>query len=185
VNASTNELGAALLHRFLDGPEARANFILDRLVDQAAERLGALDRDRRRHARRFHPGVVFAAGVAAGIGTVTLVAFRSHLWKRVAAHLREDSELHAERIASLDDADLAHKVESIVFRDDSIPKGMVSINAEYGTVFLRGQVDSPDTIVRIERAVRDVEGVAGVENLLHVPGTPAPHADGGALLQQD
>ena len=63
MNASTNELGAALLHRFLDGPEARANFILDRLVDQAAERLGALDRDRRRHARRFHPGVVILPDV--------------------------------------------------------------------------------------------------------------------------
>ena len=184
MNAATNDLGAALLKRFLDRPETRT-LIVNRVVDHAAERLGALDRDRRRHARRVHPGVIFAAGFAAGIGAVALVTFRSHVWRRVSQHLRDDQALHAERVAGYDDVELAHKVESVVFRDESLPKGKVSVNAEDGTIFLRGQVDSPDTIVRIERAVRAVEGVAGVENLLHLPGTPAPHAKGGALLEQN
>ncbi|MGZ4115620.1 MAG: BON domain-containing protein [Actinomycetota bacterium] len=182
---STSELGAALLHRFLDGPEARASIVIDRVVDLAAERLGALDRDRRRRSRHVHPAVIFAAGMAIGIGAVAVVTFRSRLWRRFAQQLREDEAIHAERVASYDDVELAHKVESVVFRDPTQPKGKVSINAERGTVFLRGQVDSPDTIVRIERAAGDVEGVAGVENLLHVPGTPAPHAKGGALLEQN
>jgi hypothetical protein len=182
MTAPTNELGALLLRRFIDRPEERA-MIVNRIVDGFAERLGALDRDRRRHARRGHPAALFAAGFAAGVGTLAIVTFRSHLGRRIAQHLREDKALHAERVAGYDDAELTHRVESVVFRDDDLPKGEVSINAENGTVFLRGQVDSPDTIVRFERAVRDVEGVDGVENLLHVPGTPAPHAKGGALLK--
>jgi BON domain-containing protein len=185
VNAYTNELGAGALalRRFLDRPEERATIAIDRLVDLAADRLGALERDRRRNARRIHPAALFAVGFAAGVGTVAIVVLRSHLGRRIAQHLREDKAVHTERIAGYDDAELAHKVESVVFRDDTLHKGDVSINAENGTVFLRGQVDSPDTIVRFERAVRDVEGVDGVENLLHVPGTPAPHAKGGALLK--
>jgi hypothetical protein len=182
MNVTTNELGQMLIHRFLERPEQRASIAVDRLVDLAAERLGALERDRRRRARRLPPAALFAAGFAAGIGTVAIVVMRSHIGRRVAQHLREDKAVHEERVASYDDAELAHKVESVVFRDESLPKGKVSINAENGTVFVRGQVDSPDTIVRVERAVRAVDGVEGVENLLHLPGTPAPHAKGGALL---
>jgi len=182
VTASTNELGAILLRRFIDRPEERA-MIINRIVDTAADRLGALERDRRRHARRVHPAAIFAAGFAAGLSTFAIVVSRSHLGRRIAQHLREDKALHARRVAGYDDAELAHKVESVVFRDDALPKGEVSINAERGTVFLRGQVESPDIIVQLERAVRDVEGVDGVENLLHVPGTPAPHPEGGALLK--
>jgi hypothetical protein len=72
-----------------------------------------------------------------------------------------------------DDVTLAHKVESIVFRDPKFPKGQISINAEQGAVFLRGQVDRPELIHELEQAVRKVPGVHGVENLLHLPGTPA------------
>ncbi|HEU5263028.1 MAG TPA: BON domain-containing protein, partial [Gaiellaceae bacterium] len=59
-------------------------------------------------------------------------------------------------------------VESEVFRDPSIPKGRINVNAENGVVVLRGEVDSADLVDRLERAVRDVQGVRGVENLLHV-----------------
>jgi hypothetical protein len=78
-----------------------------------------------------------------------------------------------------DDVTLAHKVESIVFRDPRFPKGQISINAEQGEVFLRGQVDRPELIQDLEQAVRNVRGVRGVENLLHLPGTPAPASHAG------
>jgi hypothetical protein len=182
MTAATNELGAILLRRFLDRPEERA-MIINRIVDHAADRLGALDRDRRRH-RHIPSAAVFAVGFAAGAVTLGIAIKRSPLGRRLAAQLREDKAVHTQRVAGYDDAELAHKVESVVFRHDDLPKGKVSINAENGTVFLRGQVDSPDTIVRIERAVREVEGVDGVENLLHLPGTPAPHPHGGALIQE-
>jgi BON domain len=87
-----------------------------------------------------------------------------------ATHLRE-----AEK-PQLNDADLAQKVQSEVFRDPDIPKQRVNINAENGVVYLRGEVDTPDLIRQLEKATHDVQGVRAVENLLHLPGMPArPH----------
>lgn len=76
----------------------------------------------------------------------------------------------------LDDAGLAHKVESILFRDPHVPKGQISINAERGAVFLRGQVESSELIDELAASVRKIHGVSDVVNLLHLPGTEAPHA---------
>jgi osmotically-inducible protein OsmY len=73
-----------------------------------------------------------------------------------------------------DDVTLARKVESIIFRDDDAPKGQVSVNAEHGVVYLRGEVEGPDQIKALGLAAGTVDGVRGVENLLHRPGTPAP-----------
>jgi osmotically-inducible protein OsmY len=42
-------------------------------------------------------------------------------------------------------------------------------------VTVRGQVDNAFQIANIEKAVLKVPGVVGVENLLHVDGTPAPN----------
>jgi osmotically-inducible protein OsmY len=69
---------------------------------------------------------------------------------------------------------LAHKVESELFQDIDIPSGQIVINAENGVVVLRGQVERPDDIQRVEREVRRIDGVREVENLLHLPGEPAP-----------
>lgn len=74
----------------------------------------------------------------------------------------------------LDDVELAHKVESIVFRDRTFPKGRITLNAENGCIVLRGEVDRPDLVSDLESAVREVRGVRDVENLLHLTGTPAP-----------
>jgi predicted exporter len=76
--------------------------------------------------------------------------------------------------AELDDISLVHKVESELFRDRSIPKGRISINADRGIVVLRGQLDDAEVIERVEREVRKVAGVRDVDNLLHLPGAPAP-----------
>lgn len=78
----------------------------------------------------------------------------------------------------LDDVELAHKVESILFRAAAVPKGRLNINAEKGTIFLRGQIDSPELVSELERRVREIAGVHDVENLLHLPGTPAPASHG-------
>ena len=75
---------------------------------------------------------------------------------------------------SLNDAALARKVETEIFRPDDAPKGKVSVNAEDGVVYLRGEVDQQEMIDRLGEEARKVEGVKGVKNLLHVPGAPAP-----------
>jgi hypothetical protein len=68
----------------------------------------------------------------------------------------------------LDDATLAHKVESILFRDPHVPKGRININAEHGVVVLRGEVEQPADVRDIERRVREVDGVHGVRSMLHL-----------------
>ncbi len=69
----------------------------------------------------------------------------------------------------VDDVTLAHKVESELFRDPSIPKGRMNINAENGAVILRGQVDSADEIEQIMAATLAIDGVRTVRSLLRTP----------------
>ena len=73
-----------------------------------------------------------------------------------------------------DDVTLARKVETEIFRDSDIPKGRINVNAENGKVVLRGEVEEPELIKDLEKRTKKVQGVQEVENLLHVPGTPAP-----------
>jgi osmotically-inducible protein OsmY len=96
------------------------------------------------------------------------VASEAHGLKQKATHLKEESKPQP------DDITLARKVESEIFRGADVPKGKINVNAEGGTVFLRGEVDDPDLIKDLERAARNVQGVREVENLLHAVGTPAP-----------
>jgi osmotically-inducible protein OsmY len=74
----------------------------------------------------------------------------------------------------LNDPALARKVESEVFRGEEIPKGSVSVNAEYGVIYLRGEVPSSDVMDELTTRARAVDGVRAVENLTHLPGEPAP-----------
>lgn len=78
-----------------------------------------------------------------------------------------------EQPKDFDDATLAHKVESEVLRGPD--KGRISVNAEDGVVVLRGEVESSDQMNSIAQKVLRLPGVAGVENLLHLPGEPAPN----------
>jgi BON domain len=74
-----------------------------------------------------------------------------------------------------DDETLCQRVESQLFRDRHIPKGRLNINCEHGMVILRGELDSPMEILRLEERVRRIPGVRGVHNLVHPRGTPAPN----------
>jgi osmotically-inducible protein OsmY len=74
----------------------------------------------------------------------------------------------------LNDPALKAKIESEVFRGEDLPKDRVSVNVEDGVAWLRGEVDDRPTISRIYQATARVEGVRGVENLLHISGEPAP-----------
>jgi osmotically-inducible protein OsmY len=73
----------------------------------------------------------------------------------------------------MDDVTLARKVESIVFRPEGAPRGSVDVNVADGVVYLHGQVKRPEQIKALEKAVLDVPEVKDVENLLHLPKTPA------------
>jgi osmotically-inducible protein OsmY len=78
-----------------------------------------------------------------------------------------------EKLADPNDASLAHKVETVIFSDPDVPKGQIDVNAEDGVVFLRGEVENEKLIQDLEERTRSVQGVKGVENLLHVSGQEA------------
>ncbi len=85
-----------------------------------------------------------------------------------AVHLKERSKEEP------DDATLAHKVETELFRAADVPKGDINVNAENGVVYLRGQVADEGLAETLGKSARKIHGVREVENLLHTPGTPAP-----------
>lgn len=128
-------------------------FFLDR---RSGRRRRHLARDRataafRRGARRVERHTHYEAGKVVGL-----------------AH----KIMHGHHLApELDDVSLVRKVESELFRDRTIPKGQISINADRGIVVLRGQLEDQGLIRRIESDVRTVAGVRDVENLLHPAAT--------------
>ncbi len=74
----------------------------------------------------------------------------------------------------LDDATIARKVESELFRDRRIAKGKLDVNVADGVVWLRGEARTPALIKLAEARAAQVPEVSKVENLLHLPKTPAP-----------
>ena len=74
----------------------------------------------------------------------------------------------------LDDVGLARKVESVIFRSNAVPKGKIDVNAADGVVWLRGEAKTPEMIKELEREAAAIPEVKRVENLLHLPKTPAP-----------
>jgi osmotically-inducible protein OsmY len=175
---------------------------------RASGRMGAawIVRERMRAVRARRQG--FALGVASGVGVGYLLdpdrgrqrrdrlvavarrAVRMEVRRGRATALqsvgRAKGAVHhmhpGEPGEPLDDVGLAHKVESVLFRDTSVPKGAISINAEDGTVFLRGQVASREQVEHAVEVAGKIPGVARVENLLHLPGTDAPHPHAGTCM---
>jgi GNAT superfamily N-acetyltransferase len=135
---------------------AAAAFFTD---PQAGARRRALARDRtasaiRRFAQRSARGTRIAGAYGAG-------------WSKRLRHLREEPK-------DLDDATLAQKVQSEIFRPADAPKGTVDVNVANGVVQLRGEVERPELIDDLVGKVRKIQGVRDVESFLHLPHTPAP-----------
>src|SRR5262245_61126624 len=78
------------------------------------------------------------------------------------------------RLEDPDDVTLARKVETEIFRAPDAPKGDVSVDVQRGVAHLRGEVADERWITRLGEDAEKVDGIKGVENLLHRPGTPAP-----------
>jgi osmotically-inducible protein OsmY len=89
----------------------------------------------------------------------------------------------SHRVDDADDMTLARKVETEIFRDANAPKGDVSVDVQAGVVYLRGVVADDAWIQRLADDAKKVDGIKGVKNLLHRPGTPAPTAEPRAAVQ--
>jgi hypothetical protein len=128
-------------------------FFLDR-QHAARRRHTVRDRARASLRRRTHASVrrtKYLEGVVAGIAHTSVHALRG---------VRGQQE-------PPDDVTLAQRVRSTAFRKARVPKERVSVNAESGVVFLRGQLDDEQSIHELVRMVAAVEGVREVRNLLH------------------
>ena len=118
----------------------------------AADKAGKYAREAQEEAARK---AEYAAGVAKGA-------------------VKEATSGNGDAGEQLNDPALARKVESEIFRAADAPKGDVVVNVEGGVVYLRGEVDDPRLAERLEEEAGKVDGVRGVESLLHPAGEPAP-----------
>lgn len=119
-----------------------------------------------------------AARVRRGKTTAARKADNAAGHMRGAAHEAKDRVTPDSPKADLTDQQLARKVETVIFRDDDVPKGKINVDAVGATVSLRGEVDSQEAIEALEEQAAAIPEVFRVENLLHLPGEPAPaHAD--------
>jgi hypothetical protein len=88
-------------------------------------------------------------------------------WSKRLRHLREEPKEY-------DDATLAQKVQSEIFRAADSPKRSVDVNVANGVVQLRGEVEQPEIVDELVEKARRVQGVRDVESFLHLPKSPAP-----------
>jgi hypothetical protein len=144
-------VGGALATYFLDPQNGRRRRALAR--DRS---MGTIRRGRRGAERRGRAAVAYSEGMAA----------------RAASLAREEQPPG-------DDITLARKVETLIFRDAYVPKGQINVDAVNGVVTLRGEARTPEMIRDLERQTAAIPGVMRVENLLHLPSTPTPHAEPG------
>lgn len=77
----------------------------------------------------------------------------------------------------VDDVTLAQRVQSDVLGSADVPKDRITLEVTGGIAVLRGELDSRSEIDEIVERVRGVAGVRTVENLLHLPGEPAPNKE--------
>jgi osmotically-inducible protein OsmY len=73
------------------------------------------------------------------------------------------------RLEDADDVTLARKVETEIFRAPDAPKGSVSVDVQNGIAHLRGEVADQEWIDRLAAEARKVDGIRGVQNMLHAP----------------
>jgi osmotically-inducible protein OsmY len=118
--------------------------------------------------------LLFGVGIAAAA-----IYYRREIRERAAIAAGKTKGTVTTATSSLtsedvDDKTLAHKVETEIFRAPDAPKGDVSVDVQRGVAHLRGEVADEQWITRLGQEAEKVEGVKGVENLLHRPGTPTP-----------
>lgn len=89
--------------------------------------------------------------------------------------LRAGSLAEAKDRERPSDPTLKDRVESELLGDPKVPKGSININAQQGIVVLRGEVPDAKVRSRLEKRAAAIHGVWYVENLLHLPGEPAPN----------
>jgi osmotically-inducible protein OsmY len=76
---------------------------------------------------------------------------------------------------AMDDATIADRIRSEVLGRRGLDAADVVVNVEGGVAYLRGAAPRPEAIDEIVERTAAVAGVGAVENLMHLPETPAPN----------
>ena len=102
-----------------------------------------------------------AVGITAAIGIVL-----AKLDRRKAVGKVKGAASSVTGGKNYDDATLAHKVETELFRPADAPKSQVSVNVNDGVVELRGELPDQQQIDELGESARKIGGVKDVRNLL-------------------
>jgi osmotically-inducible protein OsmY len=114
-------------------------------------------------------GAAGAAGLAAGYFLdPDSGKRRRHVARdRALGLVRRGARKRAPEKPAPNDQALAERVKSEIFQPAEAPKDSVNVNVENGVVYLRGKVKRPDEIKKLVKEAESVDGVRGVESLLH------------------
>src|SRR4029079_3000301 len=88
------------------------------------------------------------------------------------------------RHEEMDDATLADRVRSEIFRDAHAPKGGVSVDVQAGGAYLRGEGPDEQWAERFAKAAGRCTGLDRVKTLLHTPGAPPPTPEPRAVASE-
>jgi hypothetical protein len=176
------------------GTRTRASDVAHKAADRAIEHIPGIERQRTFSQRLRRGAPLFALGAAVmyftdpvdGRRRRAVTRDRMAAWFRSTARDAERKRRYVEGRTqgvahkvrptppreSMNDATLQQKIQSEVLRD--YPTSGVSVNVENGVVVLRGQLDRPEDINRLETDIRRIAGVVDVRSLLHLPNTAAP-----------
>jgi osmotically-inducible protein OsmY len=143
ILAGLASIGGAIVAFLADPTRGRARRA--RLLDQGA---AAVRRTGRRAERAVRNARASASGAMAAI-----------------SHAGGPSGTGA-----IDDVTLTARAETELFRDPAVPKGSINVNAERGTLVLRGEVPTAELRDRLGAEAERIDGVWSVHNLLRVEG---------------
>ena len=112
------------------------------------------------------------------MGLIDIATSPARAARRVTGHLADRAVgqlrwIRGGKPKDLDDVTIARKVETEIFRTRAVDKGKIDVNVADGVVYLRGIAKNPAQVKAIEAKARAIPEVVEVENLLHLPKTPA------------
>ena len=76
---------------------------------------------------------------------------------------------------AMDDTTIAQRIRSEVLGRPNLDAREVIVDVEEGVARLRGQLDDTERIESVVEETRKIPGVRDIENLIHLPDTPAPN----------
>lgn len=148
-----------------------AAFVVGSSAGAAAEYLlDPQDGKRRRHMLRDRAAAKLRSGRREA-------ERRAHQMAGKAQGVVADATTPGRDSSELNDPALEAKVESELLRPADVGRSSINVNVAEGRVQLRGELDSREQIEDLIKRAERIDGVSGVDNLLHLPGEPAPHSD--------